>query len=501
MSVLAIPSNKLYKIINISSDELNEYEIYTGVGGNRLKLDSDGRCNTWFESNNPLYEDYLFQIPYGRPLNKEDDWTIRIKTKQKALDTIPSHKLYNIINVSSGELNEYEIYTGVGGNRLKLDSDGRCYKWFESNNPLYEDYLFQIPYGRPRTQSDNWQILIKKKTGLDQPIPLHKLHNIIAVNLDELKDYAIYIGIGGRDFKLVNGRCDTWFESSNPRYKDYLFQIIDDLHIRIKTKQKIFDTIPWDKLYSLITVSLDELTRYEIYTGGINGTKLKLDSNGRCYTWFESNNPLYEDYLFQIPFGRPLNQLGNWQIIIKKKSILDDPIPIQKLNTLFAVDKYELSDYKINIGIGGTDLKLDSNGRCDTWFESNNPRYKDYLFQIPRGIPEATGIYIKIKKVKFSYLPDNLDDIKLLHWVTENVNNPLIVRQNVVDQLKIYTGTNQSDLPILKEFSFNLMQHPEFTRHYSLIISFNNPKEGGSSRKRKNRIIRKSRKNRKSLHN
>ncbi len=332
MSVLdTIPSNKLYNIINVSLGELNEYAIYTGVGGNRLKLDSDGRCYTWFESNNPLYEDYLFQIPYGRPLNDADDWTIRIKTKQKALDTIPSNKLYNIINVSLGELNEYEIYTGVGGNQLKLDSDGRCYTWFESNNPLYEDYLFQIPYGRPRTQSGNWQILIKKKSIRDIPIPLHKLNNIIAVNLDELKDYAIYIGIGGRDLKLVNGRCNAWFESSNPRYKDYLFQIIDDLHIIIK-------------------------------------------------------------------------------------------------------------------------------------------------------------------KVKFSYLPDNLDNVKLLHWVTANLNNPLIVKQNVVDRLKIYTETNQSDLPILKDFSFNLMQHPEFTKHYSLIISFNKPKEGGSSRKRKNRIIQKSRK-------
>ena len=338
MSVLAIPSHKLYNIINVSSYELRHYEIYTGVGGNRLTLDKDGRCDTWFESNNPLYKDYLFQIPYGRPLNEGDDWTIRIKTKQKVLDTIPSHKLYNIINVSLGELNEYEIYTGVGGNRLTLDSDGRCYTWFESNNPLYEDYLFQIPYGRPLNQLGNWQILIKKKNVLDQPIPLHKLNNIIAVNLDELKDYAIYIGIGGRDFKLVNGRCDTWFESSNPRYKDYLFQIIDDLHIIIK-------------------------------------------------------------------------------------------------------------------------------------------------------------------KVQFTFLPDNIDNVKLLHWVTENVNKPLIVRENVVERLKIYTETNQSDLPILKDFSFNLRQHPEFTRHYSLTISFNNPKKGGSSRKRKIRIIRKNRKSIKNQYN
>ena len=85
------------------------------------------------------------------------------------------------------------------------------------------------------------------------------------------------------------------------------------------------EPIPLYKLYSLINVSLDELSRYEIYTGGINGNKLKLDSNGRCYTWFESNNPLYEDYFFQIPYGRPLNQSGNWQIIIKKKSVLDEP--------------------------------------------------------------------------------------------------------------------------------------------------------------------------------
>ena len=36
--------------------------------------------------------------------------------KMSVLDTIPSHKLYNVINVSLRELNEYEIYTGVGGN-------------------------------------------------------------------------------------------------------------------------------------------------------------------------------------------------------------------------------------------------------------------------------------------------------------------------------------------------------------------------------------------------
>ena len=265
----------------------------------------------------------------------------------------------------------------------------------------------------------------------------------------------------------------------------------------------VLDTIPSHKLYNVINVSLRELNEYEIYTG-VGGNRLKLDSDGRCYTWFESNNPLYEDYFFQIPFGKPISQLGNWQIIIKKKSILDIPIPIHKLNTLFAVDKDELSDYQIYAGIGGTDLKL-VNGRCDTWFESSNPRYKDYLFQIPLGFPEAIwsealnkhirdDLYVIIKKVKFSYLPDNLDNVKLLHWVTENVNNPLIVKQNVVDRLKIYTETNQSDLPILKDFSFNLMQHPEFTKHYSLIISLNKPKEGGSSRKRKNRIIQKSRK-------
>ena len=78
------------------------------------------------------------------------------------------------------------------------------------------------------------------------------------------------------------------------------------------------EPIPLYKLYSLINVSLDELSRYEIYTGGINGNKLKLDSNGRCYTWFESQNPLYADYLFQIPYGRPSNQLDDWTLRIKK---------------------------------------------------------------------------------------------------------------------------------------------------------------------------------------
>jgi hypothetical protein len=328
------------------------------------------------------------------------------------------------------------IDTGVDGNRLKLDSEGRSNTWFESNNPLYEDYLFQIPFGRPLNESDDWTI-------------------------------------------------------------------------RIKTKQRVLDSIPLHKLNSLINVPSSELRHYEIYTG-VGGKELKLDSEGRCNTWFESNNPLYEDYLFQIPFGRPLNESDDWTIRIKtKQEVLDEPIPIHKLNILFAVDKDELSDYKIYAGIGARDLKLDSNGRCNTWFESSNPRYKDYLFQIPFGNPEAIwseamGKYITDdfqiiikKKVQFSYLPDNLDDAKLLSWVTENVNKPLIVRENVVDRLKIFTGTNKSSLPFLKDFSFNAVQHPEFTKQYNLIITFNKPEEGGRSRKRTNRIIRKSRKNKK----
>jgi len=352
---------------------------------------------------------------------------------------------------------------------------------------------------------------------LDEPIPLPKLNSLINVPLEEFARYEIYTGVDGRDLKLdANGRCNTWFESNNPLYEDYLFQIpfgrpfnqLGNWTIRIKTKQRVLDSIPLHKLNSLINVPLEEFARYEIYTG-IDGRDLKLDANGRCNTWFESNNPLYEDYLFQIPFGRPFNQLGNWQIIIKKKQeVLDEPIPIHKLNILFAVDKDELRDYKIYAGIGGRDLKLDSNGRCNTWFESSNPRYKDYLFQIPFGNPEsiwseAMGKHITddfqiiIKKVEFSYLPDHLDDQKLLRWVTENENKLLIVRENVVDRLKIFTGTNKSSLPFLKDFSFNVVQHPEFTRQYNLIITSNKPEEGGSSRKRTNRIIRKSRKNRK----
>ena len=57
-----------------------------------------------------------------------------------------------------------------------------------------------------------------------------------------------------------------------------------------------------------LTVSLNELAEYKIYTG-FDVRELKLQ-NGNCYTWFEFINPCYLDYLFQIPNGRLVDPLG-----------------------------------------------------------------------------------------------------------------------------------------------------------------------------------------------
>lgn len=243
------------------------------------------------------------------------------------------------------------------------------------------------------------------------------------------------------------------------------------------------EIIPKDNLNRLITVSLNELANYKIYTG-FDGRELKL-VNGKCDTWFESIDPNYKDYLFQIPFGRPTDPLGDWRIIIKKKQFLNLPdywdLPFDEL--LDFVVEYSLDLEKDNI------------------FYSNDPELSKYQFvKSMRKDKHNNVIGVRFDLV----LKENTDE--LFMWVLENVNRLLTLRSEEVERLKIWAGVNgeyfgtenqfnlKSAHPILRDYSFSFPYGlPKYPNDYRLIIKYNIEKDGGS-RKRKNRINRKSRK-------
>ena len=118
------------------------------------------------------------------------------------------------------------------------------------------------------------------------------------------------------------------------------------------------EIVPNSKLNRSMLVPLTELEQYQIYTG-FDGRELKLDNNGYCNTWFESINPLYNDYLFQIPFGRPRQtKLGEWNIVIKKKEFAnisefedmdyDDYMIVESYKDLYQLKKGEGNVYYSN---------------------------------------------------------------------------------------------------------------------------------------------------------
>ena len=105
---------------------------------------------------------------------------------------------------------------------------------------------------------------------------------------------------------------DSDSDNDSPQFMDDHSDIGFDL-------QESHKIIHKDKLDHILTVSFTELENYKIYTG-IDGRALKLDKNGTCDTFFESIDPVYKDYLFQIPFGRPENGLGHWSLVITKNN-------------------------------------------------------------------------------------------------------------------------------------------------------------------------------------
>jgi hypothetical protein len=237
------------------------------------------------------------------------------------------------------------------------------------------------------------------------------------------------------------------------------------------------EIIPDTKLNRILTVSLSELENYKIYCG-YGGNELKLDPNGECHIWFESINPVYKDYLFKIPYGRPRQDVfGDWNIVIKKKQFINLPKYWEMNPNQLAefINKHHL--YKVNINV----------------YHSNHPELAKYEFVQTNKIVHNNMI------IRFELVEDETD---LYDWVLNlsNSGKPVKLTHEEVSKLKIWAGTNgwmldtslRSNLKsihsILSDFSFSIMSR---STEYTLLII---KKKYGGSRKRKNRINRKSRK-------
>jgi hypothetical protein len=250
------------------------------------------------------------------------------------------------------------------------------------------------------------------------------------------------------------------------------------------------EIIPISKLDRLITVSLNELAEYKIYTG-FDGRELKLE-NGSCYTWFESVNPRYTDYLFQIPNGRPVDPLGNWQIIIRK---LPKYFDLQHNELLSFIMEYGLNQDK-------------TNGEL----YSNQPELSKYYFvksMRKDNFNNVIGVRFDLVLNEHWQLEQKKIMDELFNWVIDKLllAAPFIVSYEELARLKIWGGVDgqyfgtesqfnlKSCYSVLEGFTFSFPfglanNHDKYT----LTVHYNNPEKGGSSRKRKNRIIRKSRK-------
>ena len=250
------------------------------------------------------------------------------------------------------------------------------------------------------------------------------------------------------------------------------------------------EIIPISKLNSVFTVSLNELDDYKIYTG-FDGRELKLE-NGNCYAWFESVNPRYADYLFQIPKGRPLDPLGDWEIIIKKKQYIWDLSHTQVLNFIL---EYGLDQDTTNPNI----------------FYSYHEELSKYQFVKSfrkDRYNNTIGVrYEMVIKENWQHEQKKIMD-ELFIWVLDKLKlaEPFTLSSEEVARLKLWCGVDgeyfgtksqfnvKSCHSVLEGFIFSFpFGLPNYHNKYTLTVHYN-PEKGGSSKKRNKHTIRKSRK-------
>ena len=247
------------------------------------------------------------------------------------------------------------------------------------------------------------------------------------------------------------------------------------------------EIIPISKLNRVLTVSLNELADYKIYTG-FDGRELKLE-NGSCYTWFESVNPRYADYLFQIPNGRPVDPLGDWKIIIKKKQYSWDLPHNQVLDFIL---EYGLEQDKLNPNL------------LYSYYEELS---KYQFVKSFRKDQNNNTIGVRFDKSLREDYKKDMDE--LFNWVIEKLlmAKEFTLTSKEVGRLKLWCGVhgeyfgteNQFNLKscysVLEGFTFSFpFGLPNYHDKYTLTVHYNPEKNGGSLRKRNNRFIRKSRK-------
>jgi hypothetical protein len=250
------------------------------------------------------------------------------------------------------------------------------------------------------------------------------------------------------------------------------------------------EIIPISKLDRLLTVSLNELEEYKIYTG-FDGRELKLEE-GKCYTWFESANPRYAEYLFQIPNGRPKDTLGNWEIMIRK------------LPNHFDLHHNELLGFMLEYGL--------NQDKTTGELYSNEPELSKYQFvKSMRKDKNNNVIGVRFDLVLRENWQREQKKImdELFDWVIEKMilAMPFTLNSEEVARLKIWGGVDgqffgtesqfnlKSCHSVLQGFIFSFpFGLPNNHDKYTLTVHYNNPEKGGSSRKRKNRTVRKSRK-------
>lgn len=249
------------------------------------------------------------------------------------------------------------------------------------------------------------------------------------------------------------------------------------------------EIIPISKLDRLLTVSLNELAEYKIYTG-FDGRELKLE-NGTCDTWFESINPRYADYLFQIPNGRPVDALGNWEIIIRK------------LPKYFDLRHNELLNFMLEYGL--------NQDKTNGALYSDQPELSKYYF-VKSMRKDANNNVIGVRFDLVLNENWQLEQKKIMdelfNWVIGKLIQavPFTLSSEEVARLKIWGGVDghyfgtesqfnlKSCHSVLEGFTFSFpFGLPNNNDRYTLTVHYN-PVKGGSSRKRKNRTIRKSRK-------
>jgi hypothetical protein len=131
-------------------------------------------------------------------------------------------------------------------------------------------------------------------------------------------------------------------------------------------------------------------------------------------------------------------------------------IPIHKLDREIQVPLTELEGYKIYSGFEGRDLQL-VNGRCLRWFKSLDPRYIDYLFQIPRGRPRPDPLgdwRIRITK-KDNLMPPSID------MYTEHENGFI---QRHLRSISSNNDAYRSIHPELAEYTYLKTRHVQHNR-------------------------------------